>query len=164
MNPVLRYSVTPTHVTSLLRYACFDLWQFIHDRVDRAQSWFIYAVAVLAEEYVFFSFGSVWYFKLNIRHVLAVLLEAALSVPVWACLCLNTFLFSIAAAILSRINDDGGCGDVVYSVDLKAFERRLTDVISQLQPVAVRWRGKFSSLCFLLNVFCYVPPSISLLY
>jgi len=26
-------------------------------------------------------------------------------------------------------------------VDLKAFERRLTDVVSQVQPVAVRWRG-----------------------
>jgi len=26
-------------------------------------------------------------------------------------------------------------------VDLKAFERRLTDVISQLHPVAWRWRG-----------------------
>jgi len=29
--------------------------------------------------------------------------------------------------------------------DLKAFERRLTDVISQCQPVAVRWRGIFIS-------------------
>jgi len=31
----------------------------------------------------------------------------------------------------------------VCVIDLKAFERRLTDVISHLQPITVRWRGRF---------------------
>jgi len=36
-------------------------------------------------------------------------------------------------------------------VDLKAFERRLTDVISQVQPVAVRWRGTYNLSTFALH-------------
>ena len=42
----------------------------------------------------------------------------------------------------------------IYVDDLKAFERRLTDVVSQLQPIAVRWRGTdplIICLCFLLH-------------
>ena len=35
-------------------------------------------------------------------------------------------------------------------VDLKSFERRLTEVIAQTHPAAARWRSKF---CFIvLNV------------
>ena len=38
-------------------------------------------------------------------------------------------------------------------VDLKAFERRLTDVIAQVQPVAVRWRGTFNLSIILYSMF-----------
>ena len=41
------------------------------------------------------------------------------------------------------------------SVDLKAFERRLTDVVSQVQPVAVRWRGILNCLFYFCSTLCY---------
>jgi len=36
--------------------------------------------------------------------------------------------------------------NLFYISDLKAFERRLTEVIVRLQPATLRWRCKFTHL------------------
>ena len=50
-----------------------------------------------------------------------------------------------------------------YPVDLKAFERRLTEVIASLQPATGRWRSKFSAwkhVMYIIRQNCYVSQSL----
>ena len=49
------------------------------------------------------------------------------------------------------------------SVDLKAFERRLTEVIASLQPATGRWRSKFSAWKYVMYIIWqnyYVSQSL----